>query len=88
MDWIVRNLSLLAFLLVLVVLAGVALKVITVLSNVGRLGVSLVVGELLSVAILLVMTAVAYGLLVRFLALCDDIAAVRKVQTGTPSSLD
>ncbi len=72
----------------LAVLAGVALRVITLLSNVGRLGVALVAGGFLSAAILLVATAVAYGLLVRFLALCDDIAAMRKVQTGTPSSLD
>ena len=88
MDWIVRNLSLLAFLLVLVVLAGAVLKVIVILGNAGRLGVTLVAGELFSVAILLTAVAVAYGLLLRFLALCDDVAAVRKAQTGTPSSLD
>jgi hypothetical protein len=32
--------------------------------------------------------AIAYGILLRFVALCDDVAAIRRQQTGTPSSLD
>jgi hypothetical protein len=47
----------------------------------GLAGISLAAMYLLGLAI-------AYGLLLRFLALCDDIAAIRRQQTSTPSSLD
>ncbi|WP_162916625.1 hypothetical protein [Dongia deserti] len=83
-----RNISLLAFLLVLVVLGGALLSLIAILGSLERLGIALVLGELFGLAILLIATAVGYALLLRFLALCDDIAVIRKAQTGTPSSFD
>ena len=47
----------------------------------GGAGLSLAAMYLLGIAI-------AYGILLRFVALCDDVAAIRRQQTGTPSSLD
>ena len=83
MDWIVRNLSLLAFLLALVAAVGAVLRLRVVFAL-----PELLLSELFVCALTLVGIAVSYGILLRFLALCDDITALRKTQTGTPSSLD
>ena len=88
MDWIVRNTSFLAFFLVLVAVAGELLRLLFVLGSVGSSSPSTFLGELMGVALSFVAIAVGYGLLVRFLGLCDDIAALRRAQTGNPSSLD
>jgi hypothetical protein len=96
-NWLMRNLTLLAFLLMLgvVAIAGLALvpALIAVVRAVGG-GASLwqvLVGGgagLLFAAMYLLGIAIAYGILLRFVALCDDVAAIRRQQTGTPSSLD
>lgn len=97
MDWLLRNLSLLAFLIVLgmgalAVLVGVPilLRVIPRVFSSSLDGWSIIagLGGLLYVVILALGVLVAYGLVVRFLALCDDIAAIRRTQTGTRSALD
>ena len=96
-NWLMRNLTLLAFLLILgvVAIAGLALvpALIAVFRAIGG-GASLwqvLVGGgagLLFAAMYLLGIAIAYGILLRFVALCDDIATIRRHQTGTPSSLD
>jgi len=88
MDWIVRNISFLAFFLVLAAFAGIALRLLAMLSAVGRLGLMPLIGELIAAAIGVIAIAVGYGILVRFLGLCDDMAAIRRTQTGTRASLD
>ena len=97
MTWLLRNLSLLAFLLVLAFLVLAALSLLPLLGNIPRLVtmeygawpvIAGTLGGLLFVAIWLLSIAVGYGLLVRFLGLCDDIAAIRRTQTGTRASLD
>jgi hypothetical protein len=84
MNGILENLSLLAFVLVLVAAVGAVLRVISIALR----NPSYLFGELVACAIALVAIAVGYGLLLRFLGLCDDIAALRKARTGTASSLD
>ena len=96
-NWLMRNLTLLAFLLILgvVVIAGLALvpALVAIFKAMGG-GASLwqvLVGGgagLLLAAMYLLAIAIAYGILLRFVALCDDVAAIRRQQTGTPSSLD
>ena len=96
-NWLTRNLTLLAFLLILGVLAiaGLALvpalfAVLRALDGGANLWQVLMGGGagLLFAAMYLLGIAIAYGILLRFVALCDDIAAIRRQQTGTPSSLD
>jgi hypothetical protein len=96
-NWLMRNLTLLAFLLILGVVAIAGLALVPALIAVFRAldgGVNLwqvLVGGgagLLFAAMYLLGIAIAYGILLRFVALCDDIAAIRRQQTGTPSSLD
>ncbi len=96
-NWLMRNLTLLAFLLMLgvIAIAGLALvpALIAVFRAVGggaNLWQVLVGGGagLLFAAMYLLGIAIAYGILLRFVALCDDVAAIRRQQTGTPSSLD
>ena len=96
-NWLIRNLTLLAFLLILgvVVIAGLALvpalvAVFRAMGTGANLWQVLVGGGagLLFAAMYLLGLAIAYGILLRFVALCDDIAAIRRQQTGTPSSLD
>lgn len=96
-KWLMRNLSLLAFLLIvgILLLAGLTLLplLIRLPSYIGQATSSwqLFVGGL-AVILIAVMyllgLALVYGLFLRFLALCDDIAAIRRQQTGTPASLD
>jgi uncharacterized membrane protein YjgN (DUF898 family) len=92
-----RNLTLLAFLLILGVVAIAGLALVPALVSIFKAmagGAELwqvLVGEgagLLFAAMYLLGIAIAYGILLRFVALCDDIAAIRRQQTGTPSSLD
>jgi hypothetical protein len=87
-----RNVSLLALLLVVGVLVVAGLNLLQWLARLphymDRGGMWNVfvggsAGLLIQVMYLLVI-AVAYGVLLRFLALCDDIAAIRGQQTGTP----
>ena len=96
-NWLMRNLTLLAFLLILGVVAIAGLALVPALVAVFRAmdgGASLwqvLVGGgagLLFAAMYLLGIAIAYGILLRFVALCDDIAAIRRQQTGTPSSVD
>ena len=96
-NWLMRNLTLLAFLLILGVVAIAGLALVPALGAIFRAvggGASLwqvIVGAgagLLVAAMYLLGIAIAYGILLRFVALCDDIAAIRRQQTGTPSSLD
>lgn len=95
-NWLMRNVSLLAFLLILGILAFAALTLLPALIGLTRYmrgsdpwqmfvggGATLLIGAMYLLGI-----AIAYGVLLRFLALCDDIAAIRRKQTGTPSSLD
>lgn len=97
MTWLLRNLSLLAFLLVLAILVLAALTLLPLLGNIPRFltmeygawpVIASVLGGVLFFAIWLLSIAVGYGLVVRFLGLCDDIAAIRRTQTGTPAALD
>jgi hypothetical protein len=92
-----RNLTLLAFLLMLGILAFAALILVPVLGGVYTAVASgaslwqLLVGGgagLLLAAMYLLGIVISYGILLRFVALCDDIGAIRRHQTGTPSSLD
>ena len=85
-KWLMRNVSLLAFLLILGILVFAGLSLVPVLiripSYIGRADSSwqLFVGgsaAILLAAMYLLGIAIAYGLLLRFLALCDDIAAIR-----------
>jgi hypothetical protein len=96
-NWLMRNLTLLAFLLILGVLAIAGLALVPALFAVLRAidgGTNLwqvLMGGgagLLFAAMYLLGIAIAYGILLRFVALCDDVAAIRRQQTGTPSSLD
>ena len=95
-SWLMRNLSFLAFLLMLVVLAYAALTLVFVLPGLlntgGRFSFEeiLWVGlpSLLMIGVYVLAIAIVYGLFLRFLALCDDIAAIRRQQTGKPASLD
>ncbi|NJM91989.1 MAG: hypothetical protein HC861_04500 [Rhodospirillaceae bacterium] len=96
-NWLMRNLTLLAFLLMLGILVFALLVLVPVLGSVytavasgaslwqvlvgGGAGLLLAVMYLLGILI-------SYGILLRFVALCDDIAAIRRQQTGTPSSLE
>lgn len=94
--WLMRNVSLLAFLLVLGILAFAGLTLLPLLGRLPRyIGdasswqVFVGGGAALLIAVMYLLgLLIAYGLLLRFLALCDDIAAIRRQQTGTPSSLD
>ena len=94
--WLMRNASLLAFLLVLGILAFAGLTLLPLLGRLPRyIGdasswqVFVGGGAALLIAVMYLLgLLIAYGLLLRFLALCDDIAAIRRQQTGTPSSLD
>jgi hypothetical protein len=97
MTWLLRNLSLLAFLLVLAILVLSALSLLPLLGNISRFAtmqygawpiIVSVLGGFLFFAIWLLSVAVGYGLVVRFLGLCDDMAAIRRTQTGTRASLD
>jgi hypothetical protein len=95
MDWLIRNLSFLAFLLVVAVLALGGLTAWPMLRLVPMLlqapteqVVMGAIASLLIVGLWLLAMFVGYGLLVRFLGLCDDIAAIRRAQTGTWASLD
>ena len=96
-NWLMRNLTLLAFLLILgvVVIAGLALvpalvAIFKTMGGAANLWQVLVGGgaALLFAAMYFLGIAIAYGILLRFVALCDDVAAIRRQQTGTPSSLD
>ena len=96
-TWLMRNLTLLAFLLMLgvVAIAGLALVPALARRRQGRSwrGQPLAGGggrRRGTVACRDVSSrhCIAYGILLRFVALCDDIAAIRRQQTGTPSSLD
>ena len=94
--WLMRNVSLLAFLLVLGILAFAGLTLLPLLGRLPRyIGdasswqVFVGGGAALLIAVMYLLgLLIAYGLLLRLLALCDDIAAIRRQQTGTPSSLD
>ncbi len=95
MDWLIRNLSLLAFLLIVAVLAlgGLTawpmLRLLPMLLQAPTEQVILgAIASLLVVGLWLLAVLVGYGLLVRFLGLCDDMAAIRRAQTGTRSALD
>ena len=88
MEWIVRNISFLAFFLILASVVAIVLPLVGEFRNLGHVDSSLLVGGIISVAISLTGIAIAYGLLLRFLTLCDDVAAIRKARTGTPSSFD
>lgn len=95
--WLMRNVSLLAFLLILAILVFAGLSLVPVLIRIPsyiaradsfwQLFVGGLAGILLA-AMYVLGLAIAYGLFLRFLALCDDIAAIRRQQTGTLSSLD
>ena len=95
-NWLMRNASMLALLLILGLLALAGLMLLSRLGSLLRLidrasFWEIFVGggaTLLIAAMYLLGIALAYALLLRFLALCDDIAAIRRQQTGTPSSLD
>ena len=95
-NWLMRNLSFLAFVLILGILAFAGLTLLPLLGGLPRYignanSWQVIVGggaALLMAAMYLLGIAIAYGILLRFLALCDDIAAIRRQQTGTPSSLD
>ena len=67
-DWLMRNLTLLAFLLILGVVAIAGLALVLVGGGAG----------LLFAAMYLLGIAIAYGILLRFVVLCDDIAAIRR----------
>lgn len=84
MNGILENLSLLAFVLTLVAAIGAILRFVAVVLR----DSSYLFGELLACAITLVGIAVGYGLLLRFLGLCEDIAAIRRARTGAQSALD
>jgi len=95
-NWLVRNLSLLGFLMILAFLAYAGLALVPLLRvftamdgpvSFGQLWWGGSVGLLIAVVYILAV-AIAYGLFLRFLALCDDIAAIRRHQTGKPASLD
>jgi hypothetical protein len=96
-NWLMRNLTLLAFLLILGILLFAVLVLVPVLGGIYSAvagGASLwqvLVGGgagLLIAVMYLLGILISYGILLRFVALCDDIAAIRRQQTGTPSSLD
>jgi hypothetical protein len=94
-DWLMRNVSLLAFLLLLGILIFTGMSLVPLFIGLPRYisgaGSSwqLLIGGLAGIlvaAMYLLGLLVAYGILLRFLALCDDIAVIRRQQTGTPSS--
>jgi hypothetical protein len=91
-NWLRRNVSLLAFLLLLGFLGYAALLYVPLLgriladpgsadlwqlSMVGSVGLMYLLG-----------LVVAYGLLLRFLAFFDDVAAIRRAYTKSSSNLD
>jgi hypothetical protein len=92
-GWLMRNVSLLAFLLLLATLIFTGISFVPLLIGLPRYisGAAsawpLLIGGLVA-AMYLLGLLIAYGVLLRFLALCDDIAAIRRQQTSTPSSLD
>ena len=96
-KWLMRNVTLLAFLLILGILVVAVLVLVPVLAGVYQAmagGTSLwqlLLGGgagLLMAVMYFLGIVISYGLLLRFVALGDDIAAIRRQQTGTPSSLD
>ncbi len=95
-NWLMRNLSLLAFLLIMASLVYVGLglvpmlRVLSTIDSPVSFGQALWVGSagLLLILMYILAIAIVYGLFLRFLALCDDIAAIRRQQTGKPASLD
>ena len=96
-KWLMRNLTRLAFLLMLGILAFAALLLVPVLGGVYSAVASgaslwqLLLGGgagLVLAAMYLLGILISYGVLLRFVALGDDMAAIRRQQTGTPSSLD
>ena len=95
-TWLMRNLTLLAFLLMLGILGFALLVLVPVLAGVYSAvasGASLwqvVVGRRRGtlLAVMYFSAFISYGILLRFVALCDDVAAIRRQQTGTPSSLE
>lgn len=89
MDWVLRNISLLAFALVLATLAGELFKIFFVFGRAARmLDTTLMIGTVISVVFTVTLIAIGYGVLLRFLQLCDDVAALRDSRTGTPSRLE
>ena len=88
MDWVLRNVSLLAFVLVLATLAGEFFKIFLVFGRARMLDITLMIGTAISVAFTVTLIAIGYGVLLRFLQLCDDVAALRDSRTGTPSRLE
>ena len=96
-KWLMRNLARLALLLILGVLAIVALVLVPVVGSIYQAvagGASLwqlLLGGgagLLMAVMYFLGIVISYGILLRFVALGDDVAAMRRQQTGTPSSLD
>ena len=96
-KWLMRKVTLLAFLLMLGILIVAVLVLVPVLAGVYQ-GIAggaslwqLLLGGgagLLMAVMYFLGIVVSYGLLLRFVALGDDIAAIRRQQTGTSSSLD
>lgn len=85
MGWVLRNISLLAFILVLATLAGELYKIVLVFGRLRMVDPVLMIGAVISVAFTVTLIAIGYGVLLRFLVLCDDIAAMRNARNGTPS---
>ena len=85
-SWLVRNVSFLAFLLILGLLTFAGLTLLPALIQLPRYinnadAWQVFIGggaALLIAAMYLLGIAIAYGVLLRFLALCDDIAAIRR----------
>ena len=88
MDWVLRNISLLAFALVLATLAGELFKIFFVFGRARMLDTTLMIGTVISVVFTVTLIAIGYGVLLRFLQLCDDVAALRDSRTGTPTRLE
>jgi hypothetical protein len=88
MDWVLRNISLLALALVLATLAGELFKIFLVFGRARMLDATLMIGTVISVAFAVTLIAIGYGVLLRFLQLCDDVAALRDSRNATPSRLE
>jgi len=96
-DWLMRNVSRLAFLLLLGILLFTGMSLVPLLIGLpryisGAAGTwQLLIGGLgaiLIAAMYLLGLLIAYGLLLRFLAFFDDVAAIRRAYTKSSSNLD
>lgn len=91
MKWLLGNLPLLAFVIAIAAALATLLSILPVFGLIARhstVDTWAATWTLVWVALKLAAIGVAYGIFLRLLALCDDVAALRRAKTGTPSALD